>query len=480
MAPILNNSTAARRHRHINVLQFGEGNFLRAFVDWIFDIANAEGCVDLGVAVVKPRAGKSAIIETLTEQNYLYHVCLEGVADGEPKCESRLVSVIEDAFVPQDSEKYNHYILSPSLRFVVSNTTEAGIVYADDDVRADLPATFPGKVTNLLWRRWKHFGGDAEKGLIFLPCELIEDNGDKLREYVLRHAAEAALPTEFIKWVDQACIFTNTLVDRIVSGAVTDEKYITDTTGYADKCVVKGELYHLWVIGGKDIGRVRRELPLDRAGLHVEFVDSAASFRERKVRVLNGSHTGMVAMGLLAGCETVLDAFTNPNINRFVNDMVSREVLPLIAGDEQELRTFADGILERFLNPYLHHRLESISLNSLSKWEARNLGTAKDYYKANGKVADYQAFNFACLLALYAPGSDFTPQDDAAHIDYIHTHWNDKDIEGTVAAILGADIFIENFEAAMPGFTSKVTEYVSEIRNEGISTALTHFLQSHQ
>lgn len=477
----LNNNTVDRRHRPVKVLQFGEGNFLRAFVDWQLDIANEKGVTDLGVAIVKPRAGKSRVIDALKEQDCLYTVCLEGVEGGKPKKENRLVTAVEEAFTPDDQETFGKYVLSPDLRFVVSNTTEAGIRYEADDVTANIPATFPGKVTNLLLRRYRHFNGDRSKGLYFICCELIEDNGSKLREYVLRHAEEAGLEKDFTDWVESSCVFVDTLVDRIVSGAPENLEEIKTELGYDDNLVVKGELYHLWAIGGDGAMKLKEELPLDKAGLHVLFMPSIKEFRDKKVRILNGSHTGMVAMSLLAGCETVMDAFNNQDINTFVNSMVEKEVLPMIDGDREELKAFADGILERFYNPFIRHQLKSIALNSLSKWEARNFDTVKDNWQKAGKLADHELFTFAALLALYAPESGFEPQDNEAHVAFIREHWNDRDLKGTVKAIVSeGGIFLTDFESVVPGFSDKVAGYLEEIRRDGVKSTLKNFIGSHK
>ncbi len=476
----LDNTTVERVRRPVKVLQFGEGNFLRAFVDWQIDIANEKGVTDTAVAVVKPRAGHSRVIDTLQAQDCLYHVCLEGMEHGEPKKISRLVTVIEDAFSPDDRDRFMHYALSPELRIVISNTTEAGLRYETDDVTADIPVTFPGKVTNMLWKRYRHFDGDIDKGLYFICCELIEDNGTKLREFVIRHAREASLGDGFIDWIDKACVFCDSLVDRIVSGFPTDTiDEIKHETGYDDNLVVKGELYHLWAIGGSGYEKVREALPLDKAGLNVLFMPSIKEFRDKKVRILNGSHTGMVAMSLLSGCETVMDAFNNPDINRFINEMVETEVLPMIEGDRDELKSFADGILERFYNPYIRHMLKSIALNSLSKWEARNFDTVKDYFDRNKTVAPHEAMTFAALLALYAPQSGFEPDDNAAHVAWIRDHWNDNDLEATVHSIVSeGGIFVRDFEKEVPGFSAVCARYLSDIRTLGMTETLKKFLKS--
>lgn len=474
----LNGTTEEKREHPVRILQFGEGNFLRAFVDWMVDIANELGVTDTSVAVVSPRFRENVGIRTLREQDGMYHVCLEGVDNGELKKNSRLVKCIADAFSPAtDFGRYERYILSPELRFVVSNTTEAGIRYEADDVLSEAPATFPGKVTSMLYRRYRHFNGDPEKGLLFLCCELIEDNGSKLREYVLRHAEEAGLESGFSEWVKGACGFCDTLVDRIVPGFPTENiGEVQAALGFEDKLVVKGELYHVWAIGGEGAERVRRELPLHEAGLNVLFMPSVKEFREKKVRILNGSHTGMVPVALQLGCETVLDAFGDADVSRFITEMVRREVLPVIDEDPEELSRFADGILERFLNPSVRHMLKSISLNSLSKWETRNYPTVRDFFRRWGLLADYELFTFAALLVLYARGSGFEPDDCTAQVEKIREVWNDEDLAATVRAVVAGGIFNADFEHDVPGFSAKVAAFLMDIRRNGMRGALENFL----
>lgn len=477
----LDNKTVTRRRRPVKALQFGEGNFLRAFADWMIDVANEKGVTDCGIAIVKPRIGNSPVIDTLKKQDCLYNVVLEGIENGIPAKRHRLVTSVESAFTLTGGSLYDDIILSEELRFVISNTTEAGIKYEKDDITSSLPSSFPGKITALLWKRFNHFKGDPSKGLFFIPCELIEDNGSRLKEIVMTHAKEAGLGADFISWIEDSCAFVDTLVDRIVSGAPDNPEEEKKLTGFNDDAIVKGEIYSLWVVGGAKAKELEKELPLHKAGLNVKFMDSIKEFRDRKVRVLNGSHTGMVAMSLLAGCKTVLDAFGNDDINTFVNRMVQREVLPVIEGDPEELNVFANGILERFLNPYIRHMLESIALNSISKWEVRNYVTVKDYYDRFGKLAEYELFTLASLLTLYAPDSGFTPSDTASAIDFIHSAWNGNYLRSTVKKILGdGKVFTRNFDAEIPGMSGKVAEYVEEIKNRGIEKALKNFLKEHE
>lgn len=476
----LNKSTAPKPAHPVKVLQFGEGNFLRAFFDWMIEEANRQGVTDASIAVVSPRFKANDTISTLKSQDSMYHVCLEGIENGEPKQTTTLITSVAYAFSPvQEPNKYLEHITAPELRFVVSNTTEAGIRYDSTSPISlyDASSSFPAKITALLHERFRHFEGDPSKGLIFLCCELIEDNGSLLREYVLRYAHDAKLGEEFENWVRESCYFCDTLVDRIVSGFPADSiDMIKEEIGYNDNLVVKGELYHVWAIGGEDVEIVKRELPLDKAGLNVVFLPSVKEFRDKKVRILNGSHTGMVPIALQLGCETVLDAFRNDKVNAFINKMVESEVLPLIGGDREELRQFADGILERFYNPYIRHMLKSIALNSLSKWETRNFPTVRDMWEKERRLAEKELFTFAALLNLYAPDSGFTPQDNAPHIEYIRNCWESDDLRGTVSKIVNGDIFIENFEQVVPGFSDKVAEYVGLIREKGMDAALDEML----
>ncbi len=474
----LNNSTIEKPERPVRILQFGEGNFLRAFFDPMIDEANRQGLIDASAVIVSPRFKDNTTIRNLRLQDGLYHVLLEGIDNGEARQSLSLVRSVADAFSPiSDPSLYKRYITSPELRFVVSNTTEAGIVYEKENGSDLMAKSFPAKVAALLYHRFRHFNGDKSKGLIFLCCELIEDNGQKLSEYVLRHAEDAGLGGEFEEWVRESCIFCDTLVDRIVSGFPNDDiEKINRSTGFEDSLVVKGELYHLWVIGGKKATTVREELPLDKAGMNVHFLPDVRAFRDKKVRVLNGSHTGMVPIALQLGCETVKDAFGNADVNAFINRMVEHEVLPMIDGNREELKQFADGILERFYNPYIRHMLQSISLNSLSKWETRNFPTALDIWRTQKRLADYELFTFAALLTLYAPDSGFSPEDDEDHLRYIRDSWSPEDIPGSVARIVGGTVFVHDFESLIPGFTAKVADYVACIRSMGMASALKSFL----
>ena len=447
------------------------------------DIANEKGVMDAGVAVcqpiIDPERKVLGMIDLMHRQDNMYHVYLEGIENKRPKKDVRLVKSIMDSFNPYvDYAKYEAYFLSPELKITISNTSEAGIRYEEgDDLTACPPKSYPAKMTALLYKRFKHFNGDPTKGLCIICCELIENNGSTLHEYVIRHAEYHKLGQDFIDWVENSCHFCDTLVDRIVPGFPREQiGEIREEIGYDDNLVVKAELYHLWAIGGPGYKEVMKELPLDKAGLHVIFMPSIKQFRDKKVRILNGSHTGMVPIALQMGCETVMDAFNTPDIERFVNDMVAEEVIPMIDEDRDELKKFAAGILERFYNPFIKHMLRSISLNSLSKWEARNYPTVRDNWFKAQRLAEREAFTFAALMTLYGPNSGFEPDDTREFVDYIRANWDSADMEATITKIVKeSGIFTVDF-SEVPGFIGTVAGYVRDIETLGMKDALKKFL----
>ncbi len=469
----LNKQTAHKPELPVKILQFGEGNFLRAFVDWMIHKANEAGVMNHGVVAVQPIA--QGLAPMLRKQDCLYHVYLEGIKDKTPVKEVTLVKCLMDTLNPyEEYETYEKLFLSDALEMVISNTTEAGIRYEEgDDLNACPPKSYPAKMTALLYKRFKKFNGDPSKGLLVICCELIEDNGSTLREYVLKHATANHLEEDFINWVKKYCHFYDTLVDRIVPGfprETIDE--IKTELGFNDNLVVKGEYFHVWAIGGDPI--IKEKLPLDKAGLNVLFMDDIRPFRAKKVRVLNGSHTAMVPVALQMGCETVMDAFNTPLVEKYINRMVAEEVLPMIDEDPEELKAFAAKILERFYNPYIKHYLKDISLNSLSKWETRDFPTVCDNGTKAGKLAKLTTFSFAALLVLYSgkSGINFTPNDTQEFVDFIQQSYDVTNIEGWVNGIINnKHIWKENL-AAVPGFAEAVINDVKLISAKGMKIAL--------
>ena len=469
----LNKSTVDKKELPVKILQFGEGNFLRAFVDWMIDKANDAGVMNHGVVAVQPIA--QGLAGMLRDQDCMYHVYLEGVKDKKPVKDISLVKSIMDVMNPyEEYAEYEKLFLSEGLEMIISNTTEAGIRYEEgDDLNAMPPKSFPAKMTALLYKRFKKFNGDPNKGLLVICCELIEDNGSTLREYVLKHAEANALGADFINWVKSSIHFYDTLVDRIVPGFPRENiDEVKAELGFNDNLVVKGEYFHVWAIGGDPI--IKEKFPLDKAGLNVLFMDDITDFRAKKVRILNGAHTAMVPVALQLGCQTVMDAFNTPEVEKFVNEMVAKEVLAVIDEDPEELKAFAAKILERFYNPYLKHYLKDISLNSISKWETRDYPTVYDNYKKLDKNAKLVNFSFAALLVLYSGKAEveFTPNDTPEFISFIQSTFNAGDIKSWVTGIVNnKQMWKENF-AEVPFFIDEVTKSVEAILAKGMKDAL--------
>jgi len=419
----------------VRILQVGAGNFLRAFVDLMVHQANEAGVLRHGVAVMKVTPRPESVTGRLAAQDGLFHVVLDG---GSVTRTTLVTAVREVVSAHQDWDRCRALIRGEELRLVVSNTTDAGIAFvAGDDLAASPPASFPAKTAALLHERWRHFGGDPARALSFLPCELIEDNGTTLRSMVLRHARDAGLEPEFVRWVAEDCRFYDTIVDRIVPGLPEHEaEEIRQSLGYDDRLIVRGEAYGHWAIAGDPA--IRDEFPLDRAGLPVEFLTDIRPYREKKVRVLNGAHTALAAVGPLLGCRTVLEAVGHPLAGAYVRRLLDTEVLPSLPGDPAELRRFAGATLERFGNPVLRHRLSDIALNATAKWRTRNLPVVLDAWAA-GRAAPLSLLALACLLAGYAGAlGDLPVQDDPAVLSRVRDSFTADDPQGWLTGLFPA------------------------------------------
>lgn len=396
----LGKKTIPAAERPVKVLQFGEGNFLRAFADEMIDIANEKGTFDGDIVIVKPTDRGN--LDRFKKQDCRYTVELRGIVGEEAVKTRRVITSVADAVSPYtEYEKYDNLAKLDSLRFVISNTTEAGIVYVPEDRSSDCPPqSFPGKLTKFLYTRFEYFNGAKDKGLVMLPVELIDDNGIHLKECVLKQIENWGLSDSFKTWVEEACIFASTLVDRIVTGFPKDEiDEICNELGYRDDLLVTGEPFGLWVIESrKDISK---EFALDRAGLPVIFTDDHHPYKTRKVRILNGAHTSFVLASYLKGNDIVLESMNDPVIYEYVKRTLYDEVIPTLTLPKAELEEFAEAVFKRFRNPYVKHQHLSIALNSVSKWKARCLPTYVDYVKATGKVPSHLAFSMAALMAFY-------------------------------------------------------------------------------
>ena len=374
------------------VIQFGEGGFLRGFVDWILQIANEKTDFDGSVVVVQPIA--NGLCAKLEEQSCVYTHIMRGLKDGEPYVDKKLIDVISRTVEPyKDWNAYLKLAENPDFRFVVSNTTESGICFNNQDKPENAPeVTFPAKVTLLLKKRFEL----GHKGFVFLPCELIDKNGETLKKYILDYADLWNLGADFKAFVENENIFCNTLVDRIVTGYPKDEKI---DVGYPDNMLNTSELFHLWVIEGDN--SFLSELPLDKTGLNIVFTDNLERYRTRKVRILNGAHTSMIPYAMLENIETVGDCMDNKTMCEFVKSCVYDEIIPTLDMPKEELLSYADDVFERFCNPFIKHLCASISLNSVSKFKVRVLPSLLEYIKREGKNPEHLLTSFAKLIKFY-------------------------------------------------------------------------------
>ncbi|MDD6916129.1 MAG: tagaturonate reductase [Eubacteriales bacterium] len=386
------------------IIQFGEGGFLRAFVDWIVQLTDEKTDFDASVVVVQPI--EKGMCDMLEKQNCVYTLIMRGLKDGVPTVDKKVIDCISRTVQPyRDFDEYLKLAENSDFRFVVSNTTESGIAFNDSDRPDNAPnITFPAKVTMLLKKRFDL----GLNGFIFLPCELIEKNGQTLKKYVLEYAKLWNLGTDFEKWVEGENIFCNTLVDRIVTGYPRDEKI---DLGYEDNMLDTSEIFHLWVIEAKDDEQkiLKNEFPFEKAELNIIVTDNLDRYRTRKVRILNGAHTSMIPYALLSKIETVGECMKDEKMSRFVKECVFDEIIPTLDLPTDELIDYANNVFERFSNPYIKHMCSSIALNSVSKFKVRVLPSITEYIKRKGEMPKRLLFSFARLIEFYKTDM---PNDD--------------------------------------------------------------------
>jgi len=480
---ILNKAMTGKKERPVKVVQFGEGNFLRAFVDYMIDIANEQGKFDGDIVLIKPIEFGST--ENFHKQDCQYTVSLRGIVDGEAKVLNRQVTSVKDIVdTSTEYEKYMGLAEIDTVRFVVSNTTEAGIVYdPEDKMEMNPPRSFPGKLTKFLYHRFETFKGDMDKGLVMLPVELIDDNGIMLKKCVMRLIELWGLSDAFKNWVEEACVFTSTLVDRIVTGYPRDNiEEEWEKLGYEDRIMVTGEPFALWVIESpRDISR---ELPLPDAGLPVIFTDNQKPYKQRKVRILNGAHTSFVLASYLCGNDIVKQSMDDADIKNFMVKTIFDEVIPTLTLPEEELKAFAEAVITRFNNPYVKHALLSISLNSVSKWRARCMPSLLGYVEKFGRLPDHLTFSLAALMAFYTgteirgkalignrDGQEYEILDDMDVLEFFRDNCR-KDSRTFVSAFLGNETFFGQDLNQVEGLTDAVAGYLDDIRANGMRAAL--------
>ena len=382
------------------VIQFGEGNFLRAFVGWMVDKANAAGVYDGSIVAVQPIG--QGMSKELEAQDCRYTVILRGIMDGKEVNDASVIGSMSRCLSPYaDFEAFLALADQSEMRFVVSNTTEAGIAYSAADRPTDRPpASYPAKLALLLHRRWERFGSEKGKGLVMIPCELIDRNGDELGKIVRRLAKEWGWEASFLSWLDAECAFLNSLVDRIVPGYPRAEaEALWEKLGWRDDLLDTAEPFLLWVIEGDPA--YAEELPLHKAGLGVVWTRDMTPYRTRKVRILNGAHTSTALAAYLAGIDTVGDCVKDPVVGAYLRKAIFDEIIPTIDMPRPELENYASAVLERFANPYIRHELISISLNSVSKFKARVLPSLVAAWRRAPGSTPILAFSLAALAAFY-------------------------------------------------------------------------------
>lgn len=393
-------NTGLENRLPIKIVQFGEGNFLRAFVDYAIQKLNNEVGFNAGVVVVQPI--ENGLVKMLNDQDGLYTLFMKGVIKGKEIQEKELISSIVKGVDPYAS--FNEYMAlakEEELAFIISNTTESGIAYVGSDTpEMQPPSSFPAKLTVLLYERYKHFKGDASKGLTIIPCELINYNSDTLKEIILQYIEDWKLEAGFKTWLLDNSTFHNTLVDRIVPGYPKDEiEDYNKQLDYSDNLIVTAEAFFLWVIEGD--AALKEKLPFHKTDLDVKIVADMQPYRTRKVRILNGVHTAMVPFSILYGNQTVKESVDGNFTGKFINQGIFKEIIETIDMDKAELNSFAEAVLDRFRNPFIKHNLSSIALNSISKFKVRVLPSLLEYVAIHSKVPTHLTFAFACMIRFY-------------------------------------------------------------------------------
>ncbi|MCR5453763.1 MAG: tagaturonate reductase [Bacteroidales bacterium] len=472
----LNKNTASKNTYTEKIIQFGEGNFLRAFVDWIVWKTNQKTDFDASVVVVQPRAGGR--VEMLNDQDGLYHVNLQGLQNGQAVDSIELIDVISRGIDPyMDFEGFLRLAEQPEMRFVISNTTEAGITFDPACKFADEPAlSYPGKLVQLLYHRYQFCNGDISKGFVILPCELIFQNGKHLRNCIFQYIDHWGLGEDFKNWVAEACPVYSTLVDRIVPGYPKDNAgQIMQRIGYDDRLIVAGEIYHLWVIEAPE--SLANEFPANKAGVNVLIVPSEAPYHERKVTLLNGPHTVLAPVGYLCGLDTVRQCCEDALVDRFVDKVMYHELLPTLNLPQEQLVQFADDVKNRFKNPYVKHFVTSIMLNSFSKFKTRDLPGLKTYLLRKGTLPKCIVLGLAAICTYYKGGyrgnDAIAPNDAPEIIQLLQTLWATNNPATVAQGVLAAsDIIWDEDLNQIPGLTAMLTQYLEKIKKDGMREAV--------
>lgn len=475
------------------VLQFGEGNFLRAFVDYFIDMMNEHAGFNSKVVLVQPiapgPAGSFDLAKVINEQEGLYTLYLRGFENGQKVNDKRVISCVSRCLNSySDYEALMACADNPDLRFITCNTTEAGISYDPSCQFTETPpSSYPAKLTQFLYRRFQKFGTEAGKGFIILSCELIDNNGKELEKCVLKYAQQWELDPAFTEWIQNENIFCSTLVDRIVTGYPRAEAdSINEANGYIDQVLDTGEIFGFWVIEGPQ--ELKKELPFAEAGLPVLITDDHKPYKQRKVRILNGAHTSMVLGAYLAGQDIVRDCMHDDVICGYMNKAIYDEIIPTLTLPKDELMDFAHSVTERFKNPFIDHALLSISLNSTSKWKARVMPSFLGYVKKNHTLPKCLTASFAFYIAFYhgirledsgligkRTGNEYTIHDDRAILQFYDAHKNDSNAELAHAVMSNTDFWGQDL-TEVPDFEQAVVQILGDIDTIGTYEVMKNLL----
>ena len=472
----LNRTTAPQAKKYTEkIIQFGEGNFLRAFIEWIIWKTNQKTDFNGSVVVVQPI--EKGMVGWLNEQDGLYHLNLQGLQNGQPVDSVDLIDVVSRGLNPyEDFGAYLKLAEQPEIRFVISNTTEAGIAFDPACKFTDKPAaSYPGKLTQLLYHRYEFFQGDKSRGLILFPCELIFENGKHLKECILQYIDLWQLGEGFRNWFLDACGVYSTLVDRIVPGYPRDTaEQLCERVGYKDNLLDKAEIFHLWVIEAPK--EIAAEFPADQAGLNVLFVPSEAPYHERKVTLLNGPHTVLSPVGYLSGLNTVKECCEDELVGPFVRRVMYEELLPTLNLPKEELVKFADDVMERFRNPFVKHFVTSIMLNSFPKFKTRDLPGLKTYLERMGELPKGIVLGLAAICTYYKGGKrgddEIVPNDDPKILALLKDLWATGDVAAVAKGVLADDFIWGEDLNAIPGLTDLLTADLALIQKEGMRAAV--------
>lgn len=475
----LNRETVANQLRPERIIQFGEGNFLRAFVDWIVWSMNENTDFNSNVVVVQPI--EHGMVDVLNSQQGLYHLILKGIEKGKQVYNKQLIDVISRGLNPYtDFSAYLKLAENPEMRFVISNTTEAGIAFNGSDKFNDQPASsYPGKLVQLLHHRYKTFNGDMDKGFIIFPCELIFENGRILKEMIHKYIKHWNLEDEFLVWFDKACGVYSTLVDRIVPGYPKESAAeINAELGYNDKLLVEGEIFHLWVIEAPS--HIAEEFPAGKAGLNVLFVPSEEPYHQRKVTLLNGPHTVLSPVGFLSGFETVRACVEDDLMGEYIHKVMFDELMLTVDLPRKELEQFASDVLDRFKNPYVNHLLTSIMLNSFSKFKTRDLPGLLSYRAKKNELPQGLVLGLAGIITYYkggkVAGREIKLNDDPKIIELLEKLWGTGDFDQVASGVLGAEFIWEDDLNKVPGLASRVAYYLKAIQEKGMKEVVKEIL----